>query len=104
MYLKNIASDNAIDTSWAMSETPYGDGDYGTPGRAWDDTTSAGIDDIIELPVENITSCTFGGSNLQTLFITTARWGMTKEDIEKNLQYSIGQKKINFNVKIYFII
>ena len=52
MYLKNIASDNAIDTSWAMSETPYGDGDYGTPGRAWDDTTSAGIDDIIELPKE----------------------------------------------------
>ena len=44
------------------------------------------VDDIIELPVENITSCTFGGSNLQTLFITTARWGMTKEDIEKNSQ------------------
>ena len=52
MYLKNIASDNAIDTSWAMSETPYGDGDYGTPGRAWDDSTSAGIDDVIELPKE----------------------------------------------------
>tara|TARA_B110000438_G_scaffold145209_1_gene139783 strand:- start:1706 stop:2602 length:897 start_codon:yes stop_codon:yes gene_type:complete len=42
------------------------------------------VDDIIELPVENITSCTFGGHHLQTLFITTARWGMSKEDIEKN--------------------
>ena len=47
MYLKNIASDNAIDTSWAMSETPYGDGDYGTPGRAWDDTLSIGNDDVM---------------------------------------------------------
>ncbi len=52
MYLRNVEFDNAVDTSWAMSETPYGDGDYGTPGRAWDDTTSAGIDDIIELPKE----------------------------------------------------
>ena len=42
------------------------------------------VDDIIELPVENITSCTFGGKNLQTLFITTARWGMTKDDVQKN--------------------
>ena len=42
------------------------------------------VDDIIELPVENITSCTFGNKSLQTLFITTARWGMTKENIEKN--------------------
>ena len=48
----DINYDNSTDTSWAMSETPYGDGDYGTPGRAWDDTTSAGIDDIIELPKE----------------------------------------------------
>ena len=52
MYLRNVEFDNAVDTSWAMSETPFGDGDYGTPGRAWDDTTSAGIDDIIELPKE----------------------------------------------------
>ena len=54
MYLKNTAYDNAVDTSWAMSEIPYGDGDYGTPGRAWDDTTSAGIDDIIGLPKEYV--------------------------------------------------
>ena len=42
--------------------------------------------DVIELPVENVTSCTFGGKNLQTLFITTARWGMSKEDVQKNPQ------------------
>ncbi len=52
MYLMDINYDNSTDTSWAMSEAPYGDGDYGTPGRAWDDTTSAGIDDVIELPKE----------------------------------------------------
>ncbi len=52
MYLMDINYDNSMDTSWAMSETPYGDGDYGTPGRAWDDTTAAEIDDVIELPKE----------------------------------------------------
>ena len=44
------------------------------------------VDDIIELPVENITSCTFGGQDLQTLYITSARWGMSKEDIENKPQ------------------
>ena len=52
MYLKNVELDNNVDTSWAMSDMEYGLGDLGTPGRAWDDTTSAGIDDIIELPKE----------------------------------------------------
>lgn len=31
------------------------------------------IDKIIEMPVQNITSCTFGGVDLKTLYITTAR-------------------------------
>ena len=56
------------------------------------------LDDIIELPVENITSCTFGGKNLQTLFITTARWGMTKADIEKNPEAG-GLFAINLDIK-----
>jgi sugar lactone lactonase YvrE len=30
------------------------------------------IDRVIEMPVQNITTCTFGGSDLKTLFITTA--------------------------------
>ena len=42
MYLKNITYDNAVDTSWAMSDMEYGSGDLGTPGRAWDDTLSTG--------------------------------------------------------------
>ena len=40
------------------------------------------VDKVIELPVPNITSCTFGGKDLKTLFITTARMGMTKEEIQ----------------------
>ena len=38
----------------------------------------------IELPVPNVTSCTFGGSDLKTLFITTARMGMTEEELNNN--------------------
>jgi sugar lactone lactonase YvrE len=30
------------------------------------------IDRVIEMPVQNITTCTFGGNDLKTLFITTA--------------------------------
>ena len=31
------------------------------------------IDRVIEMPVKNITTCTFGGEDLATLFVTTAR-------------------------------
>jgi sugar lactone lactonase YvrE len=30
------------------------------------------IDQVIEMPVRNITTCTFGGSELKTLYVTTA--------------------------------
>jgi sugar lactone lactonase YvrE len=30
------------------------------------------IDQVVEMPVRNITTCTFGGANLTTLFVTTA--------------------------------
>ena len=38
MYLKDISSESSIDTNWAASSITYGDGDMGTPGRAWDDS------------------------------------------------------------------
>ncbi len=50
MYLKNVEYDNEADTSWAMSEFMYGAGDNGTPGRAWNDTITAGIDDENLIP------------------------------------------------------
>ena len=42
------------------------------------------VDQIVEVPVESVTNCTFGGENLDTLFITTARWGMTQQRIDSN--------------------
>ena len=42
------------------------------------------VDEIVEVPVESVTNCTFGGENLDTLFITTARWGMSQEQIDNN--------------------
>jgi len=33
---------------------------------------SGEVDRVVEMPVENITSCVFGGSSLRTLFVTTA--------------------------------
>ena len=35
-------------------------------------TPSGEVDQVIEMPVENITNCVFGGKNLKTLFITSA--------------------------------
>ncbi|GAB2516374.1 SMP-30/gluconolactonase/LRE family protein [Microbulbifer agarilyticus] len=35
----------------------------------------------LELPVSNVTSCTFAGDRLETLYITTARKGLTEEQL-----------------------
>ena len=35
-------------------------------------TPSGKVDQVIEMPVENITNCVFGGKDLKTLFITSA--------------------------------
>jgi sugar lactone lactonase YvrE len=38
------------------------------------------IDSVIEMPITNITSCTFGGEDLKTLYITTASNGAPPEE------------------------
>jgi sugar lactone lactonase YvrE len=35
----------------------------------------------IEVPAHNVTSCAFGGDNLETLYITTSKLDMTEEEI-----------------------
>ena len=35
----------------------------------------------VEVPAPNVTSCTFGGQNMDTLYITTAREGLTDEEL-----------------------
>ena len=38
------------------------------------------IDQVIEMPTTNITTCTFGGPNRKTLYITTASSGAPAKD------------------------
>ena len=45
----------------------------------WDPETGEKIDKV-ELPVSNITSCAFGGKNLDELYITTASVGLSEEE------------------------
>ena len=37
----------------------------------------------VELPVSRPTSCTIGGPDMKTLFITTARYGLSEQDLER---------------------
>lgn len=37
----------------------------------------------IELPVANVTCCTFAGENLDEMYITTARKGLSEEELQK---------------------
>ena len=43
---------------------------------------SGQIMEKIEVPAPHVTSCTFGGGDLQTLYITTARDGLSKKEFE----------------------
>lgn len=42
--------------------------------------TGGRLDLVVELPVSNVTACTFGGPELRTLFITTSRQGLDPAD------------------------
>ena len=42
------------------------------------------IDRLVELPVSNPTSCTFGGQDLATLFVTSATLGLSDEQLSQN--------------------
>lgn len=41
---------------------------------------SGALDRIIEMPVDRVTSCAFGGPGLQTLFVTSAAVGLSAEE------------------------
>ncbi len=43
------------------------------------------VDRVIEMPVSNITTCTFGGPNMKTLYVTTARGGSGAERLSGGL-------------------
>jgi xylono-1,5-lactonase len=41
------------------------------------------IERVVQMPVANVTSCAFGGPALDMLFVTTARKGLSEEDLER---------------------
>lgn len=45
-------------------------------------TPQGKVDRVIDLPVSVVTSCAFGGPGLDTLYITTARQGLTPEQLQ----------------------
>lgn len=63
----------------------------------WDPETGEKIGKI-KLPVKNVTSCTFGGKNLEELFITTASAGLSKKEASEQPQAG-GLFKIRPGVK-----
>tara|TARA_B100000965_G_C19474490_1_gene705578 strand:- start:104 stop:988 length:885 start_codon:yes stop_codon:yes gene_type:complete len=49
-------------------------------------TPNGKVDHVIEMPVQNITNCIFGGKDMKTLFITTAsNIGKNQNDLDGNL-------------------
>jgi sugar lactone lactonase YvrE len=44
---------------------------------------SGKIERVIRLPVQQVTNCAFGGPNLDDLYITTARTGLSQEEMTK---------------------
>ena len=47
------------------------------------DPTKGEIIDKIQLPIPNVTSCCFGGKDLDQILITSAMENLSKEDVEK---------------------
>jgi sugar lactone lactonase YvrE len=60
---------SAVDTSGHVWNARYGGG---CVVRL---TPTGQVDRVVEMPVGNITNCTFGGADLKTLYITTAQGG-----------------------------
>jgi len=56
---------------------------YGGHGVFCWDPTKGEIIDKIQLPIPNVTSCCFGGKDLDQILITSAMENLSKEDVEK---------------------
>jgi D-xylonolactonase len=67
----------AIDTEGNVYAALYGGSAVAVFSQRGDEV------DRIDLPVPNVTSCTFGGEDMHTLFITTASDGMEEDALRK---------------------
>jgi sugar lactone lactonase YvrE len=41
------------------------------------------IDRVVKMPCRRVTSCIFGGSDLDTLYITTVRYGLSDTELSE---------------------
>lgn len=67
-----------IDEEGMLWIAQYGAGKIGR----WNPLTGEKLEHI-DLPVPNVTSCAFGGDNLDILYITTATDGLSNEELDK---------------------
>ncbi len=65
-FARGAPDGSAIDSAGCLWNCRFGGGCILRLAR------DGSIDGVIEMPVQNITTCTFGGPELRTLFITTA--------------------------------
>jgi len=72
-YARGSPDGSAVDSEGYLWNCRYGGGcvvRLAPDGR---------IDRVVELPCGNVTTCTFGGRDLRTLYVTTARGGQGRE-------------------------
>ncbi|NRA86935.1 MAG: SMP-30/gluconolactonase/LRE family protein [Rhizobiales bacterium] len=79
-YPHGAPDGSAIDTHGCLWNARFGG------SRIIRITPDGRIDKEIILPVTNPTSCTFGGADRSTLFITSAKFGLTDEQLKSNPQ------------------
>ncbi|MEK3888738.1 SMP-30/gluconolactonase/LRE family protein [Bacillus sp. FSL K6-3431] len=63
----------------------------------WNPLTGEQIDEV-SVPCSNVTSCTFGGKDLNELYITTARQGLNEEEL-KNQPHAGGLFRVEMKVR-----
>ncbi|MFB2117988.1 SMP-30/gluconolactonase/LRE family protein [Parapedobacter sp. 2B3] len=68
----------AVDTQGMLWIACWGGGKV----ACWNPNTSRKLGEI-RLPVSLVTSCAFGGENLSDLFVTTARLGLTPDELKE---------------------
>lgn len=77
-YAHGVPDGSAIDEDGCLWNARFG------AGRIIRITPGGRVDRNIELPVTNPTSCTFGGPNRETLFVTSAKFTLSEAQLLAN--------------------